>query len=274
MKSKNIPFVVKPRAASLKKLAIPYLIHQTYVSHVVPPRMYASARSWIEKNPTYEYHFYDNERCQGLIEQYFDTDTVAAYEKLPLGAFRADFWRYCCLYIHGGVYADIDTVCRSPLTKLIKEGDSFIVPRGVLHKTFLYNAFICATAKNPITKLMIDTMVRLINNGMVTRDPSVVEVFASVFSAADPSKVNKQTAEIFAIVGPLGLARALNQLLGRESHAAYSVGRLTSQDIEVRVLRFTKRFGVTAGMRRILDTRYEGYFDDQKNSGATHWLSK
>ena len=274
MMDKEIPLLVKPRAVATPIGTIPLLIHQTYLSNKVPSRMYGSAYSWINKNPEFEYRFYDDERCLALIEEHFDARVLSAYHKLPKGAFRADFWRYCCLYIHGGVYADIDTVCRSSLIKLVDERDSFIVPRGVLHETFLYNAFICAAPKHPVTKSMIDTAVELIHSGMRTGDDDVVDIFAFVFASGDLSKVNAETAEVFGIVGPLGLGRVVNQLLNRPQHEPFAVAKLKHRGLEVRILRFTKRFGVSAGLRRVLDTRYEGYFDDQVNSGGAHWLSR
>ena len=268
----QIPLVIKPRKNISKVGVIPLLIHQTYITNSVPHRMYASAYSWIENNPEFEYRFYDDDLCYRLIKEHFSEHVLQAYEKLPKGAFRADFWRYCCLFIHGGVYADIDTVCRSPLRKLIKPEDTLIIPRGVLHKTFMYNAFICTEPGNLIIKSVIDTAVEIIHSGMKTGDSGVKEIFFSVFGNQHSTDIDR-TAEVFGIVGPLGLGRALNKFLGNDLHAAFSIGRAKGKNRGIRILRFTKRFGVTDGFRRVLDTRYDGYFEDQINSGGGHWLS-
>ena len=95
---------------------IPPLIFQTFKTPELPNLMYEAVQSWIEHNPGFEYRFFDDDAQAAFIRDNFDPDVFSAYQKIEGGAFRADLWRYCVLWIHGGVYADIDTVCRSDLT--------------------------------------------------------------------------------------------------------------------------------------------------------------
>ena len=37
------------------------------------------------------------------------------FESYPLGVMKADFWRYCVLYVHGGIYLDLDTKLVQPI---------------------------------------------------------------------------------------------------------------------------------------------------------------
>jgi mannosyltransferase OCH1-like enzyme len=69
-----------------------------------------AARSWVNLNPDLEFTFWDDQACRQLIDMHSDQDVLEAYTMLPRGALRADLWRYFALYVHGGVYADIDTV--------------------------------------------------------------------------------------------------------------------------------------------------------------------
>jgi mannosyltransferase OCH1-like enzyme len=39
----------------------------------------------------------------------------AIYAAYPLAVMRADFWRLAVLYAHGGIYADVDTKCLTPV---------------------------------------------------------------------------------------------------------------------------------------------------------------
>jgi mannosyltransferase OCH1-like enzyme len=50
------------------------------------------------------------------------------------GAMRADFFRYCVLYLYGGIYLDIKSKLTYPLFKLIKKDDICIldIPRNNL----------------------------------------------------------------------------------------------------------------------------------------------
>jgi hypothetical protein len=52
------------------------------------------------------YLFNDNS-CREFLAITFPPDVVYAYDKLIPSAFRADLWRYCILYMFGGVYMDI-----------------------------------------------------------------------------------------------------------------------------------------------------------------------
>ena len=37
--------------------------------------------------------------------------------KFPLPVMKADFWRYCVLYINGGIYADLDAKPLIPINE-------------------------------------------------------------------------------------------------------------------------------------------------------------
>ena len=63
------------------------------------------------ENPEFEYHIYDDAMCRKFIKTHFDEDVVFAFDKLKPGAYKADLWRYCALYIHGGIYIDIKMKC-------------------------------------------------------------------------------------------------------------------------------------------------------------------
>lgn len=56
-----------------------------------------------------------------LVEEFFETffppNLLEIYHSLPLGIMRADLWRYSVLFIFGGLYTDIDTVCRKPISQ-------------------------------------------------------------------------------------------------------------------------------------------------------------
>jgi hypothetical protein len=52
------------------------------------------------------YLFNDN-ACREFLSDTFPTEIVYAYDLLIPTAFKADLWRYCILYMFGGVYMDI-----------------------------------------------------------------------------------------------------------------------------------------------------------------------
>ena len=94
--------------------AIPKIIHQTWKSKSIPAYLQSYIDTWQQKNPNWEYRFYDDQDCLEFIKKYCPC-YLAVYEQLPKPVERADFFRYLVLFYCGGVYADVDTSCEQPI---------------------------------------------------------------------------------------------------------------------------------------------------------------
>lgn len=86
---------------------IPLHIFQTWNTFQLPPKMKKCVDSVKHANPNFTHHLYDDNMCREFIIQYYHKDVIDAYDKLKPGAYKADLWRYCILYIKGGIYLDI-----------------------------------------------------------------------------------------------------------------------------------------------------------------------
>ena len=53
------------------------------------------------------HYLFNDDSCRDFLAITFPPDVVYAYDELIPSAFRADLWRYCILYMFGGVYMDI-----------------------------------------------------------------------------------------------------------------------------------------------------------------------
>lgn len=91
---------------------IPRHIFQTWHTKDLPPKMAENVENLKKKNPEFTHHLFDENECAEFIRNHFEPNVLSAYERLIPKAFKADLWRYCVLYIHGGIYLDIkfDTV--------------------------------------------------------------------------------------------------------------------------------------------------------------------
>ena len=73
-----------------------------------PPEMLQGPIASVQQSfSEYSYTLYNGERLRTFIDQHFDKEVVAAYDKLVPYAYKADLGRYCLLYQQGGWYADI-----------------------------------------------------------------------------------------------------------------------------------------------------------------------
>jgi hypothetical protein len=64
-----------------------------------------------KQNPQFEYYLFDDADCLEFIQIHFDEEVADAFERLVPGAYKADLWRYCVLYVHGGIYLDMKMRC-------------------------------------------------------------------------------------------------------------------------------------------------------------------
>lgn len=91
----------------MKSAIIPFNIFQTWCDKKLPPIMKEYVDRLKAENPEFTHHLYDDEECRNFIKTNFDSDVLEAYDTLIPGAYKADLWRYCVLYKHGGIYLDI-----------------------------------------------------------------------------------------------------------------------------------------------------------------------
>ena len=81
-------------------------IYMTYKKNV-PDKVF---NRWKELNPNYNIDFSLDNECIEFLKQNFNKYIVNLFKVIHIGMYKADLWRLCKLYIHGGVYADIDLV--------------------------------------------------------------------------------------------------------------------------------------------------------------------
>ena len=65
---------------------------------------------WKQLNPSYAIDFSLDNDCIQFLRTYFNDYIANLFISIPEGMYKADLWRLCKLYVHGGVYADVDLV--------------------------------------------------------------------------------------------------------------------------------------------------------------------
>ena len=151
----------EPRAETL----IPRRIMQTWKTRDLSPRMREIAQSWPMMNRGYVYSLYDDEECRRLIDVKFGARALAAYDKIEAGAFKADMWRYCALYVHGGVYVDLDTLCVGSIDSVLDPSAALVVPVDIDERN-LFNAFLAVVPRHPVMLACVDRIVAHVEAGV------------------------------------------------------------------------------------------------------------
>lgn len=110
-------------------MAIPPIIYQTYAHADLPKVTRFFVRLMQMRNPGYAYEFYDDRRVLSFFRESYGKDVTQLYERLAIGAAKADFFRYAVLYKYGGVYLDIDGYCVKKLDDMIRADDEAIISK-------------------------------------------------------------------------------------------------------------------------------------------------
>jgi mannosyltransferase OCH1-like enzyme len=127
---------------------IPSHIYQTWHTKDLPPKMRERVNLLKSQNPQFTHHLYDDNDCREFIRKYFKPDVLDAFDKLIPGAYKADLFRLCILFIKGGIYMDIKLVCVNgfSLMELIHD-NHFVLDRPSCING-IYNAFIVSKKHN------------------------------------------------------------------------------------------------------------------------------
>ena len=139
---------------------IPPVIYQTHKSmkYVNERILFRKCmRSWKQYVPEFQYHFFDDMQARVWIQEHMEPRVLQAYNRCPLSVMKADLWRYCILYINGGIYGDIDTM-------LLCSPSVFLQPKSALVVSLENGVWFCqwAFAAAPgsfILKRVIDLAV-------------------------------------------------------------------------------------------------------------------
>ena len=145
------------------KQRIPKIIIQTNELDEVPYDMYKAMKGIIKHNPEYEYFYYNADDRRQFIRNNFDNNVVRAYDSLRPGAFKADLFRYCFLYINGGVYIDSGMESIRSLRELIRSKDKLILPEDDGRER-VCNGFMAAIPRHNLFKTAIEMIVKHVND--------------------------------------------------------------------------------------------------------------
>lgn len=162
----NKPYALKHNYNSV----IPLKIYQTWSTKNLPHHMKQRVELLKQQHPKFEHFLFDDNDCMNFIADNFPPDVLHAYKSLVPGAYKADLWRYCVLYIHGGIYMDIKLLCMNGF-KLIEltEQEHFVKDR--LGPLSIYNALMACKPGNPFLLEAIHQVVKNVKTRYYGIDP-------------------------------------------------------------------------------------------------------
>ena len=113
--------------------SIPHVWHQTWQTGLITgdappsagePQVPEAFRDNVADlkalHPTWRHEFWGNARMEPLVREHFP-QYWDAFAALPKVILQADVFRYMLLWVHGGVYADLDVLARKPHDALVDD---------------------------------------------------------------------------------------------------------------------------------------------------------
>lgn len=133
---------------------IPKKIYQTWYSKDIPYYAKKNINKMKKINPDYEFLLYDDNDILEFIKKEYDNEILTAYEKLTVGASKADFFRYLILFKYGGIYLDLDSMIDKNLDILINDKEAIISREG--SEPYFNQWFMIFCKEHPILKRVIE----------------------------------------------------------------------------------------------------------------------
>ena len=105
------------------------IIWQTYESEYdeLPDKAKECVESWKSLNPNWKFRYVSGKERSLFVEKHFGQEWKYIYDSYKLDVLRSDLWRYMCLYINGGLYSDLDMVCKKPIESWLNVNSKFVV---------------------------------------------------------------------------------------------------------------------------------------------------
>ncbi len=167
---------------------------------------YNTVMTLLEKNPSYDYIFFNDLDARIFIKENFlvnilntekkendVSDVLKAYDMIKPGAIKADLFRYCYLYINGGIYIDSKISNFIELDKILKVDDKLLLCSDDAKNSF-YNGIIMIEKNNfNLLQLIKEVLNNVFNHNYLTdiHEPTGNKLFYK-FLKDNNTKLNKR----------------------------------------------------------------------------------
>ena len=223
----NVHISNKSNSSSIQPRLIPRIIHQTWFEDLTPdryPDLVRLQNSWVATG--WDYRFYNDEDARLFVVKNYPKRFSDAYDSILPGAFKADFFRYLVLLVHGGIYADIDVLLDSTLDSFVTPELSFFAPIDAVgeeldEKFCLWNGFMGASPGHPF---LVRTVERSLN--LIEHRADILDIEHEMCLINGPDFENWKTRFLpsLMLTGPCALGASVNEALERDSLTKFDVG--------------------------------------------------
>lgn len=139
----------------------PKTVIQTWKSEDhVPERIKQTMRTYASD---YTYVFFDDTSCRTWMGRMYP-QILPIYDSLKKGAHKADLFRYCYLYIHGGIWIDIKTIPLKPLSKIFSNRYEIYTAKSITNTSgsTCFQGVLAVPPKSAFMRDMISSFIMIV----------------------------------------------------------------------------------------------------------------
>lgn len=152
---------------------IPPIIHQIWIQGYssIPPELKIEHANCKKINNNFEHILWTDGKIKELLKNNFSENVLSLYNSFTVMAQKADLARYAILYVYGGIYLDMDIVCRKNL-------EAFLT-KSVFFTPYIFSKILKRYMNNTI--------------GTVPKHPLFMMCIQNILSKNDHSNIIKST---------------------------------------------------------------------------------
>jgi mannosyltransferase OCH1-like enzyme len=167
---------------------VPKIIWQTheYKFDNLPEHLKKISKTWTNINPGWEYIYHDRYQREAVVERY--PDLFKLYKKFSR-VYQSEIWRFIVTYEHGGVYADMDSICIQPLDYMLKninDCEIIVVKKSRAFSGTKTNYFYTNTANYAVKKE--SKVIKDVLNRIVLDDQNIESPWLCFVDTVDKSE--------------------------------------------------------------------------------------
>jgi mannosyltransferase OCH1-like enzyme len=140
---------------------IPLDIYQFWHDDNLPDCLITATNNIKSNNPEFNYHLYNTKTARDFIEENFDSNILNAYDSVVPNAIKCDLFRYCMMYLRGGIYLDIKYMCINGFKLILLTDNGYLCRDVPTSGTGIYNAIMVCIPK---TAFMLNVINKCVHN--------------------------------------------------------------------------------------------------------------
>ena len=134
---------------------IPKIIHQTWKNETIPERWKDAVDSCKKIHKGYRYILWTDKMMRKFVQKFYP-DFYPIYRNYSYNIQRCDAFRYLVLYKYGGIYLDLDTVCKKKVDTFLHY--DLVIAGAPSMSGYFTNCFMMAIPKHPFIRFCIDEL--------------------------------------------------------------------------------------------------------------------